>query len=257
MSLSAEVNMRSAIDILRDLEDQHCQRLAEQAAVRKKANGERLGRPVSLPEEVRDRIVRDRAIGMTLSAIARNLTADEVPTARGGHWHPATVRAVLASVALDDEPTMTAARKKPRKLVECIYCEGEVPTSKAERDHFPMPQRYGGTEVVWACKECHNLKDRWSLIVDAYEAAASRMEQDLGVMWILAQTVSGLAGTTDNVPPHWPWDESPADIWVSIKDRLDHRMERVFVARLLAGRHSEAWDHYLEQQKWTEKPSWW
>ncbi len=33
----------------------------------------------------------------TLSEIARGLTLDEVPTARGGAWYPATVRYVLTN----------------------------------------------------------------------------------------------------------------------------------------------------------------
>jgi hypothetical protein len=29
-----------------------------------------------------------------------------------------------------------------------------------ERDHFPFPDRYGGTVRVWACRGCHDKKDR-------------------------------------------------------------------------------------------------
>lgn len=66
-----------------------------------KAQGKRLGRPVSLPPAVRRRIVSERASGKTLAAIATGLTEDGIPTARGGRWHPSTVAAVLASAALD------------------------------------------------------------------------------------------------------------------------------------------------------------
>lgn len=41
------------------------------------------------------RIFEQRASGATLAAIAAGLNADEVPTARGGKWWPATVRYVL------------------------------------------------------------------------------------------------------------------------------------------------------------------
>jgi DNA invertase Pin-like site-specific DNA recombinase len=68
----------------------------------KKAQGVRLGRPVLLAPEVRRRIRRAHDRGESLSAIARQLNADGVPTAQGGRaWYPATVRKVLASTALD------------------------------------------------------------------------------------------------------------------------------------------------------------
>ncbi|WP_328478508.1 recombinase family protein [Actinoplanes sp. NBC_00393] len=64
----------------------------------KKAAGVRLGRPASLPTEVRSRIVRAHREGANYSAIARDLNADGVPTAQGGaKWYPATVRAVVNS----------------------------------------------------------------------------------------------------------------------------------------------------------------
>jgi len=43
------------------------------------------------------RIVREHHDGRALSNIARGLAEDQVPTARGGRWHAATVKAVLAS----------------------------------------------------------------------------------------------------------------------------------------------------------------
>ncbi|WP_300016853.1 recombinase family protein [Pseudonocardia sp.] len=65
------------------------------ALAAKRAAGVRLGRPSSLPAEVVERIVRDHDAGLGWSAIARALTADEVPTAQGGRaWYPATVRKV-------------------------------------------------------------------------------------------------------------------------------------------------------------------
>lgn len=69
-------------------------------AVRRR--GVRLGRPRSLPSDLVDRVVRERAAGRTLSAIGAGLDADGVPTAQGGaRWYPATVAAVLRSAALD------------------------------------------------------------------------------------------------------------------------------------------------------------
>jgi DNA invertase Pin-like site-specific DNA recombinase len=75
------------------------QRTREALAV-KRAAGVRLGRPVSLPPEVRRRIAADREGGKTLAAIAADLNADGVATGQGGaQWWPATVRAVLRSVS--------------------------------------------------------------------------------------------------------------------------------------------------------------
>jgi DNA invertase Pin-like site-specific DNA recombinase len=64
----------------------------------KKAAGVRLGRPASLPMEVRRRIVEACRNGASYSAVARDLNADGVPTAQGGaKWYPATVRALVNS----------------------------------------------------------------------------------------------------------------------------------------------------------------
>lgn len=67
-----------------------------------KAKGRRLGRPVSLPAPVRERIAHERAAGATLRQISEGLNSDAVPTSQGGsQWWPATVRAVLRSIELD------------------------------------------------------------------------------------------------------------------------------------------------------------
>lgn len=67
-----------------------------------KAQGVRLGRPRTLPQEVTTRVLRDRAAGMTMAAIAASLNADGVETARGGKaWYPSTVKGVLVSADLD------------------------------------------------------------------------------------------------------------------------------------------------------------
>jgi DNA invertase Pin-like site-specific DNA recombinase len=60
----------------------------------KKAAGVTLGRPRLLPEEVRDRIRREREQGASWPQIAQRLNNEGVPTAQGGRWWPATVRLV-------------------------------------------------------------------------------------------------------------------------------------------------------------------
>lgn len=71
------------------------------ALAAKKARGERLGRPVTLPAATRARIASERASGRTLTAIADDLNAEQVPTARGGRWYPSTIAGVLRSIELD------------------------------------------------------------------------------------------------------------------------------------------------------------
>jgi DNA invertase Pin-like site-specific DNA recombinase len=70
------------------------------AMAEKAAAGVRIGRPRSLPMSVVRRIVRERARGMTMQAIADGLTASGIPTARGGStWSPSSVQGVLESKA--------------------------------------------------------------------------------------------------------------------------------------------------------------
>jgi DNA invertase Pin-like site-specific DNA recombinase len=62
----------------------------------KKAQGVKLGRPQSMPPEVRRRIKRMRSRGMGWTEIASKLNKDSVPTAQGGKcWYPSTVRAMF------------------------------------------------------------------------------------------------------------------------------------------------------------------
>lgn len=69
-------------------------------------NGKPTGRPRALPDDVRAHIVTAHQGGQGWSAIARQLNADGVPTARGGTvWHPSAVRAVALSAVVD---TVTA-----------------------------------------------------------------------------------------------------------------------------------------------------
>lgn len=69
------------------------------ALAQKVAQGIKLGRPVEMSEEVRARIVAERAAGRSFSAIARRLTAEAIPTAQGGRqWYPSTVRAAVLSI---------------------------------------------------------------------------------------------------------------------------------------------------------------
>jgi DNA invertase Pin-like site-specific DNA recombinase len=66
------------------------------ALAEKRAAGVRLGRPRVLPDEIRDRIMREREAGATLRAIAGALNDEGIATAHGGvRWHASTIRAVI------------------------------------------------------------------------------------------------------------------------------------------------------------------
>lgn len=76
--------------------DRISERTREALAV-KKAQGVRLGRPSALPSSIVERIVAERAAGVSLRKIADGLTGDGVATAQGGKaWHASTVRKVLS-----------------------------------------------------------------------------------------------------------------------------------------------------------------
>jgi DNA invertase Pin-like site-specific DNA recombinase len=62
----------------------------------KRAEGVQLGRPRSIPENVRSRIVAMRSQGLTYRAIADVLNVDDVPRGqRGTKWWPSTIQHVL------------------------------------------------------------------------------------------------------------------------------------------------------------------
>ncbi len=70
--------------------------LTRDALAAKRAAGVRLGRPSQIPEDVVRRIIDQRADGATMQAIAAALTADGVPTVRGGtRWSSSSVQGVL------------------------------------------------------------------------------------------------------------------------------------------------------------------
>jgi len=66
------------------------------ALAQRRREGVQLGRPVVMPDQVRERIRAERAEGRSLRAIAGGLNADQVPTAhQGSQWHASTVAKAL------------------------------------------------------------------------------------------------------------------------------------------------------------------
>jgi DNA invertase Pin-like site-specific DNA recombinase len=69
------------------------------ALAQKRAQGVRLGRPRQPITAIDQRIAAERAAGRSLGAIARDLTAEGVPTAMGGAWTSTTVKRIAERVA--------------------------------------------------------------------------------------------------------------------------------------------------------------
>lgn len=70
------------------------------ALAAKREQGVRLGRPQTLSDDVVQRILSARNAGLSFPAIAAQLEADDVPTARGkGAWRWESVRKVCESQA--------------------------------------------------------------------------------------------------------------------------------------------------------------
>jgi len=74
------------------------QRTKEALAV-KREQGVRLGRPPLLSQEVREWAREARAQGLTYEAIACELNAQGISTARGGQWRAQAVRQTCVAVS--------------------------------------------------------------------------------------------------------------------------------------------------------------
>lgn len=70
--------------------------------LQRKSEGVKMGRPRTMDSAVVERIVGEKKSGRSMLAIAETLTAEGVPTARGGkRWYASTVKAVLKLAAED------------------------------------------------------------------------------------------------------------------------------------------------------------
>jgi DNA invertase Pin-like site-specific DNA recombinase len=78
----------------------------------KRAEGVDLGRPPQIKLDVEARIAAMHAAGTNAERIAAALNAEHVPTARGGRWHPSTVRVVVRR-AERDQGRETPRRRRP------------------------------------------------------------------------------------------------------------------------------------------------
>ncbi len=71
----------------------------------KKAQGHRLGRPRTTPDDLVARVRREREQGASLRVIADGLNRDRITGSQGGkQWYASTVASILRSAALDRIP---------------------------------------------------------------------------------------------------------------------------------------------------------
>lgn len=77
----------------------------------KKAQGKRLGAPVTTSDGTRNRIRELRLDGQSMQEISRLLNRDGVPTARGKQWTWQNIQRVCNSLRLDDEAAGTVSHR--------------------------------------------------------------------------------------------------------------------------------------------------
>lgn len=87
----------SILAAVAQLELANIRKRTKDALAVKKAQGYRLGRPATMPDETRARINALRNSGVTLQGVADTLNAEGIPTARGGSkWYASTVQKAIA-----------------------------------------------------------------------------------------------------------------------------------------------------------------
>lgn len=89
--------MGTILAAIAQLELEQIRKRTKDALAVKKAQGSRLGRPATMPEETRARINALRNSGVTLQGVADTLNTEGIPTARGGSkWYASTVQKAIA-----------------------------------------------------------------------------------------------------------------------------------------------------------------
>ena len=87
--------MAQVLAVFAELERRLIGERTKAALAVRKSQGVRLGRPQTLPMDVRNRVLSMRKSGMTFAAIAAELNFEHIPTAQdGAKWWPATIRAI-------------------------------------------------------------------------------------------------------------------------------------------------------------------
>ena len=99
-----------------------------------KARGARYGRPIEHAPEARHIVGEMRAGAATREAIADRLTAEGIPTPRGGPWRTSNVDGVLRSRRLDAEAAQTTAPRSSAGPPAAVEVLGNEIATAAEPD---------------------------------------------------------------------------------------------------------------------------
>jgi len=103
---STTASGRLVVDLIGSVAAFESRRIGERvkaAHAQMRAQGRRAGQLPILPDEIRQRIADEHAAGRSMNAIAGELNAEGVPTAKGATWYASTVAHVLRSVDLERE----------------------------------------------------------------------------------------------------------------------------------------------------------
>ena len=113
----------------------------------------------------------------------------------------------------------------------CHYCDMPLAT-RHEHDHFPIPKESGGTHVVPACINCHDLKDRTPL-----------------AMWQTGVFLEGFVGVRDRLINNGgtgiPFVDHLGSMLAHWEDMTP--LERIFLAKMLRMRSVDPDFRYLDQ----------
>lgn len=108
----------------------------------------------------------------------------------------------------------------------CFYCEQPL-VHRHEHDHFPVPRAAGGEQLVPACLDCHDLKDRYTLFAWPEKAVIEAM---YGILAILDnEDVADIVLIAPVAVLAW-WQEQPASANEAV---LNHWHELPSLSRVL------------------------
>ena len=76
---------------------------------------------------------------------------------------------------MDVNEAWRRSRKRKCPCDSCFYCD--MALTRHEHDHYPVPKRAGGTNIVAVCLICHDLKDRFLLMDRDLEASFTAFQE--------------------------------------------------------------------------------